>query len=80
MSYLKQNYVTNTVNVSFLDNWFYSLFPPMQYAFIVPAIYGLTFIGGLTIFTLYQFRDSFNILSNYHTGKYSILTNCVHIK
>uniref|UniRef100_A0A336JZS0 Dolichol phosphate-mannose biosynthesis regulatory protein n=1 Tax=Culicoides sonorensis TaxID=179676 RepID=A0A336JZS0_CULSO len=38
------------------DNWIYQLFPPHHYAFLFPTIFGIIFIGGLTIYTLYHIR------------------------
>lgn len=36
------------------DNWFYSLFPPIQYAFIVPAIFGFCLFSGVYVFSVYH--------------------------
>lgn len=38
------------------DNWIHGLFPPLQYAFAIPAIFGVFFIGGLSVFTLVKIR------------------------
>uniref|UniRef100_A0A336M3U2 Dolichol phosphate-mannose biosynthesis regulatory protein n=1 Tax=Culicoides sonorensis TaxID=179676 RepID=A0A336M3U2_CULSO len=42
-------------------NWIHSLFPPYQYAFLIPAIFGSCLIGGLSIYTLYNLRGLVNI-------------------
>lgn len=39
---------------SFLDNWIYLYFPPLQYAFIGPVIFGVIFTGSITLFTAYN--------------------------
>ncbi|XP_029405559.2 uncharacterized protein LOC105225030 [Bactrocera dorsalis] len=38
-------------------NFIHSLFPPLEYAFIFPAIFGVIFIGGISIYTLYHIWD-----------------------
>lgn len=38
------------------DSWIYSLFPESKFAFMVPAVFGVLFIGGLSVFTLYHLR------------------------
>ncbi|XP_037928803.1 dolichol-phosphate mannose synthase subunit 2 [Teleopsis dalmanni] len=36
------------------ENLLHSFFPPLEYAFIVPAVFGVIFLGGIAIFTLYH--------------------------
>lgn len=38
-------------------SWIYALFPDRQIAFLIPAIFGVVFIGGLSVFTLYHLRN-----------------------
>lgn len=40
-----------------LANWFYLFFPSLNFAFVVPAVFGFFFVGGLMTVTLYHFRD-----------------------
>ncbi|XP_058059287.1 uncharacterized protein LOC131210102 [Anopheles bellator] len=39
------------------ESWIYSLFPPMQFAFLVPATFGVALIGGLSLFSVYHLRE-----------------------
>lgn len=43
------------------DSWIYSLFPPMRFAFFVPALFGVVLIGGLSLFSIYQLREQLPI-------------------
>ncbi|XP_037879430.1 dolichol-phosphate mannose synthase subunit 2 [Glossina fuscipes] len=38
-------------------NLIHSFFPPLKYAFILPATFGIVFLGGIAIFTLYHIWD-----------------------
>lgn len=38
-------------------SWIHSLFPDRKFAFLVPAVFGVVFIGGLSVFTLYHLRS-----------------------
>lgn len=38
------------------DSWIYTLFPEKKFAFMVPAVFGVLLIGGLSAFTLYHLR------------------------
>lgn len=46
------------------DNWIYSLFPETKFAFMVPAVFGVLLIGGLSVFTLYHLRGHLRASSN----------------
>lgn len=37
-------------------SWIHSLFPDRKFAFLIPAVFGVFFIGGLSLFTLYHLR------------------------
>uniref|UniRef100_A0A182K931 Dolichol phosphate-mannose biosynthesis regulatory protein n=1 Tax=Anopheles christyi TaxID=43041 RepID=A0A182K931_9DIPT len=43
------------------ESWIYSLFPPMKFAFLVPALFGVVLLGGLSAFSLYHLRDHLGI-------------------
>lgn len=38
----------------FTDNWIYLLFPPIHYAFIIPAIFGFCLFTGVYLFSVYH--------------------------
>ncbi|KAI8117739.1 dolichol-phosphate mannose synthase subunit 2 [Lucilia cuprina] len=38
-------------------NLIHSFFPPLEYAFILPAVFGVIFLGGIVVFTLYHIWD-----------------------
>uniref|UniRef100_A0A182VB88 Dolichol phosphate-mannose biosynthesis regulatory protein n=1 Tax=Anopheles merus TaxID=30066 RepID=A0A182VB88_ANOME len=39
------------------ESWIYALFPPMKFAFLVPALFGVVLLGGLSAFSVYHLRD-----------------------
>ncbi|XP_058125998.1 uncharacterized protein LOC131282084 [Anopheles ziemanni] len=39
------------------ESWIYALFPPMKFAFIVPAVFGVVLVGGLSLFSVYHLRE-----------------------
>ncbi|XP_055845381.1 uncharacterized protein LOC129911575 [Episyrphus balteatus] len=39
------------------DNIIHSFFLPLQYAFAIPAAFGVCFVGGLSVFTFYHIWD-----------------------
>ena len=40
-----------------IANLIHSFFPSLEYAFILPAIFGVIFLGGIVVFTLYHIWD-----------------------
>lgn len=49
----------NNIDVIYLvaGNLIHSFFPPLEYAFILPAIFGVLFLGGIAVFSLYHIWD-----------------------
>lgn len=46
------------------ENWIFSLFPPLAYAFILPVASGTLFISSLAAYTLYQVHSHFAVKKN----------------
>uniref|UniRef100_A0A1L8DK93 Dolichol phosphate-mannose biosynthesis regulatory protein n=1 Tax=Nyssomyia neivai TaxID=330878 RepID=A0A1L8DK93_9DIPT len=44
------------------DDWIHSLFLPVEFAFMLPVIFGIFFIGALSLFTYFHVRKYVKIL------------------
>ncbi|XP_059612849.1 dolichol phosphate-mannose biosynthesis regulatory protein [Phlebotomus argentipes] len=42
-------------------DWIQSLFLPVEFAFMFPAIFGICFLGALALFTLYRVQEHVRI-------------------